>query len=130
MVARAGWAGEPGCQVTITPLNPPRLENLLAGTTSRLRVQARVTGTMAPAMPAWQWQVQLGPLSDVAVTKLTPEGDIVEFPLAAEGIYNIQVSAGPMCTSQVTARACRPDDRDHHLLGPGDPVAGQQAAHA
>ena len=98
--------------MTITALNPPRLVNLLAGTTSRLRVQAVVTGTMAPAMPVWDWQVQLGPLGDVAVTKLTPQGDIVEFPLAAEGHYNIQATAGPMCTSPVvTAHALRPGDR-------------------
>ena len=104
--------GEAGCRVTITALSPPRLQDLLAGPTSRLRVQARVTGAQAPAMPVWQWQVQLAPLSDVPVTKLTAEGDTVEFPLAAEGYYTIQASAGPTCTADSqTAPAFRPDVR-------------------
>jgi hypothetical protein len=97
--------------VTITALNPPRFENLLAGGTSRLRVQARVTGATAPAMPAWQWQVQLGSLSEVTVTRLSPEGDIVEFPLTSEGSYTIRASAGPMCAGQVNAGASRPNER-------------------
>ena len=107
----APGAGDPGCRVTITALNPPRFENLLAGSGSRLRVQARATGAMAPAAPAWQWQVQLGPLSEVTVTRLTPEGDIVEFPLASEGSYTIRASAGPMCTGSANVGASRPDVR-------------------
>ena len=103
--------GSPGCQVTITPLNPPRLLNLLAGSTAKLRVQAQVTGAMAPATPVWQWQVQLGPLGDVAVTKLTPEGDTVEFPLAAEGNYSITATAGTDCKGTQVASARRPSDR-------------------
>jgi hypothetical protein len=109
--ADGGVPATSGCTVSIQPVNPPRLIDLLAGETARLRVQARAAGAMAPAAPDWQWQVQLGGFSDVAVTRLTTAGDTVEIPLRSEGIYFIRASAGSGCTGQVSASALRPGDR-------------------
>ena len=105
----------PPCSVTIVPITPPRLADLLAVPDARLRIQAVASGPMAPQTPAWKWLVQLqvpgGNSQPVPVSQVNGDQGTVEFPVHVAGIYNIRAEATPTCFSTGAARSVLPAER-------------------
>jgi hypothetical protein len=102
----------PICAVSVVPVAPPRLLDLLAGPDARLRLQATVSGPAAPAQPTFTWKAMHDDAAPVAVSKVSAAGDAAEVPLPAPGRYRIDVSVTPTCTATVTATAASRDLRN------------------
>jgi hypothetical protein len=114
--AGAGGSGPPAadpqapCTVTLVPVAPPRLLDLLAGPNARLRLQATVSGPSAPAQPTFTWKALLDDAAPIETTKVGA-GDTAEVPLRSPGRYRVEVSVTPTCGAAVTATASIPDLR-------------------
>jgi hypothetical protein len=88
-------SGVPGCIVSLTPVMPPSLNDIEAGTT--LQLHASVSGF--PGLPdggalQWTWAVSTTGASSLARLDYTPIDDdasTIEVVLATPGMYQVQV---------------------------------------
>jgi hypothetical protein len=92
--AAAGSGGTgAACSISLIPVSPASLDNLIAGNDARVRFHATVAG--GTRAPTWTWTV-LRLLPDVSVPiSITPTDDpsIIEFPIATAGLYSVRVFA-------------------------------------
>jgi hypothetical protein len=97
--------------VTITPLSPSSLLNLVSGGAATLAVEGTVAwGAATPTTPSWQWTVTGPDGTPLTVTPLSTNNSSasIQFPLLAPGNYDISVSATSSCTGHASATAVTP----------------------
>jgi hypothetical protein len=93
------------CLVTITPIAPDSFSDLEAGATSKLRMQASVSGYVGSAdggAPRWDWSVTMAGGSSLASLNFDFVDDshsTIDVSLANPGTYQVQVHVvgAPAC---------------------------------